>query len=199
MELESVSGHSPRLIQMKRLAQRIRDVLENTLTLVREGNLKLAQEDPGKLLEEVRSELAGRAARAGSRIELEIQPGLPPLAVDRALLGAALVSVAENGLDAMEERGGGPLLLQVLAEGDMLRFVVKDQGPGIPVQCQRRIFEPFFTTKPSGTGLGLPIAQGIVRGHGGRLTVCNRAEGGTVAVVTLPLRAEADALGTAQR
>jgi signal transduction histidine kinase len=188
MEIESSAGHNPRLTQMRRLAQRIRDVLENTLTLVREGNLKLAEEDPGKLLEEVFSELEERAERGGSRIAVEIAPGLPTVSVDRALLGAALVSIAENGLDAMEDRGGGTLTLQAVAEADMLRFLVKDDGPGIAVEVQKRIFEPFFTTKSTGTGLGLPIAQGIVRGHGGRLSVGNRSEGGTVAVVTLPLR-----------
>jgi PAS domain S-box-containing protein len=199
MEIESSSGHNPRLAQMRRLAQRIRDVLENTLTLVREGNLKLVAEDPGKLLEEVRRELAERAERSGNRIEIEVEEGLPPLSVDRALLGAALVSIAENGLEAMEDDGGGRLLLQVMAEGDMLRFLVKDEGPGIPPEMQKRIFEPFFTTKSSGTGLGLPIAQGIVRGHGGRLTVGNRAEGGALAVVTLPLESGAPALTAPRR
>jgi PAS domain S-box-containing protein len=192
MEIESTAGYSPRLAQMRKLAHRIKDVLDNTLTLVREGNLKLSDEDPAKLLEEVRSELSERAQRGGCRIDVEVGTDLPAVSVDRALIEAALVCLSENGLDAMRDAEGGSLLLQATVEDGMLRFLVKDQGPGIDAELKDRIFEPFFTTKSSGTGLGLPIAQGIIRGHGGRLTLRNRPEGGTVAIVTLPLQASPD-------
>jgi two-component system NtrC family sensor kinase len=53
---------------------------------------------------------------------------------------------------------------------------VSDTGLGVPPELRERIFEPFFTTKPvgEGTGLGLSISLGIVKEHGGRITVENR-------------------------
>jgi two-component system NtrC family sensor kinase len=71
------------------------------------------------------------------------------------------------------------------------RIEVHDSGPGVPEHLQKRIFDPFFTTRVSATGLGLPICQHIVQSCGGQITVQNRAQGGLVAIVTLPsLRAD---------
>jgi two-component system NtrC family sensor kinase len=63
-----------------------------------------------------------------------------------------------------------------------------DNGPGIPADIRDRIFDPFFTTKPEGvgTGLGLSICYGIVRDHGGRLTVESDATAGVAFLATLP-------------
>jgi CheY-like chemotaxis protein len=65
---------------------------------------------------------------------------------------------------------------------------VQDNGPGIPPDILPRIFDSFFTTKPRGvgTGLGLPISQGIVRSLGGEITVDSRPSSGTIFRVRLP-------------
>ena len=66
---------------------------------------------------------------------------------------------------------------------------VEDNGPGIPAENLARIFEPFFTTKQigEGTGLGLAVAHGIVRGHGGCIEVRSRVGIGTTFRVVLPV------------
>jgi len=65
---------------------------------------------------------------------------------------------------------------------------VRDSGPGIPEELQRRIFDPFFTTKPvgQGSGLGLSIAHSIVESLGGEITVASEERAGTVFRVALP-------------
>lgn len=71
---------------------------------------------------------------------------------------------------------------------DGIAVTFEDDGPGIPDHLAEKIFEPFFTTKPEGhgTGLGLSICQGIVREHGGRITLCKRAGSGAAFRVDLP-------------
>ena len=75
----------------------------------------------------------------------------------------------------------------------VVTVLVEDDGPGIPAAELDRVFEPFHRLEPSrnretgGTGLGLPIARNILRGHGGDVVLSNRSVGGVQALVTLPV------------
>ena len=73
-----------------------------------------------------------------------------------------------------------------------VRFAVKDEGPGIPVELHRRIFDKFFRVAESsgeGAGLGLSIAREIVLAHGGNVGVQSKREGGSEFFFTLPATA----------
>ena len=72
-----------------------------------------------------------------------------------------------------------------------LRLTVEDHGGGIPEKIRQRIFDPFFTTKPrdKGTGLGLSISHGIVKDHGGALSVESKEGEWTRFHVSLPIAA----------
>ncbi|MEQ1920682.1 MAG: HAMP domain-containing sensor histidine kinase, partial [Elusimicrobiota bacterium] len=65
-------------------------------------------------------------------------------------------------------------------------FAICDTGAGIPESIRADLFKPFRTTKQQGTGLGLPIAESIVKAHGGRIDVETRLGHGTTFTVTLP-------------
>ena len=64
---------------------------------------------------------------------------------------------------------------------------ISDRGPGISSDALDKVFDPFFTTKTEGMGMGLSIARTIVQAHGGRIWAENRATGGAVFRLTLPL------------
>ena len=87
---------------------------------------------------------------------------------------------------------GGRATARIERDGEEIRVVVEDEGPGIPEADLERVFEPFVRLEASrsrdtgGSGLGLAIARGIVRGHGGDIRLENRADGGLRVTVTLP-------------
>jgi len=98
-----------------------------------------------------------------------------------------LVLNAEQAVKSCRERGD--IWIACGEEGEKGWFSVRDNGCGMTADVLNHIFEPFFTTKPAGegTGLGLGVSYGIVRQHGGAITVESEAGKGSTLRVTLPL------------
>jgi signal transduction histidine kinase len=107
-----------------------------------------------------------------------------------AMGGMGTVDIAAVAIDGDDETGATET-----ATGPTILITVSDSGPGIPPEVIDRIFSPFFTTKPQGSGLGLAIVRKIVDAHDGRIDVVERAGGGTVFRVTLPIRSQQQLFG----
>jgi len=182
----------PRVEYMLQISRRIRDVVSRTLQLFRQVELDLTSEDPGRLLEDVCTELRPLVDKAGVDLQLKIEPGLPPLDADGVLLRAALGSLVENAIEVSPRGGTVWLELGSVPSMQVIEIRVVDAGPGIPPELREQVLEPFFTTKPGGTGLGLAIARGVIAGHRGRLSLLPRPGGGTIASVELPLSTDSD-------
>ena len=108
----------------------------------------------------------------------------PELYGDGNLLSGALLNVMLNAGEASPE--GGVVQVDVERNGAAVRVRVRDSGPGVPADQRERVFEPFYTTKPSGTGLGLALAQRTVEEHGGTIRV-EDVDRGASFVIELPL------------
>jgi len=121
----------------------------------------------------------------GLDLEVDVQPDLPVLEVDRSLLSRAIVNLIENAIQAMPR--GGRLTVRARALDGRLSVEIEDTGMGMSAQDVTRIFEPYFSTKDSGTGLGLPIARKAIEEHGGSIEVSSRQGIGTTMRVVLPL------------
>ncbi|HEY8551383.1 MAG TPA: ATP-binding protein [Vicinamibacterales bacterium] len=133
----------------------------------------------------------GSAGRV--RFDVAIDPSLPPVSVDRMLIGRAITNIIENALHAMP--AGGDLRVSAQREDSRVVVRVSDTGVGMDEEAAARIFEPYFSTKATGTGLGLSIARRNVELHGGTISVESERGVGTTVTVTLPLaegRAAAD-------
>ena len=119
---------------------------------------------------------------------LAIPDNLPPIPMDRRLIGQALTNLLANAADAIAARpGAGRVVIEVGVKGNTLEISVEDDGEGLPQEGRESLTEPYVTRKSKGTGLGLAIVKKIMEDHGGRLLLADRADGSTGARVTLVL------------
>jgi signal transduction histidine kinase/CheY-like chemotaxis protein len=130
------------------------------------------------------------ALRESARVRSELGP-TPEVLADAARLAQVLSNLLLNAAQAAGHGVDAPHAITVAtstaSDGGAL-VEVRDSGVGIDARSMPRIFEPFFTTKPPGvgTGLGLPIARGIVESFGGSLSVSSAPGRGTIVRVWLP-------------
>ena len=135
------------------------------------------------------------AAWAGSTappVQLDLDPGIPPVVTDAERLRTALINILTNARHASEDAAAGtatPVVVSTRCDSDRIAVTVRDRGNGITAEDMTHIFDPFFTTRRAGTGLGLPIAKNIIDGLGGSLSVESWPENGTEIRIELPLNA----------
>ena len=203
-ERESVDG-------ILEAAGRAAALTRSLLTFARKNPLQPRPVDLGAVVRGVASMLRNLL---GEDIEFTMElPDEPLVTVaDPARLEQVLVNLGTNARDAMP--GGGRLTIAVaraaLGQGEAaalgldgpgpwITVTMRDSGLGMSAEVLRQAFEPFFTTKESGkgAGLGLSIVHGIVRQHGGVVTVATTPGAGTTFTIYLPAsdeRVEAPAL-----
>lgn len=170
---------------IEREAVRLEKILAGFVAYTRSLQLHREPVEPRILLSSVLCLLKTDLERQG--IETFIyndQPDLPALFIDRKLMEEALLHVVKNGIEALP--GGGTIECFLERTEGALRIRIRDHGGGIQENLRARIFEPFFTTKLYGAGLGLSMADKVIRMHGGTLSLQAGQERGTEAVILLP-------------
>jgi len=105
---------------------------------------------------------------------------------DQRRLERAFYNLLLNACEAAPR--DGKVEVSIAEAGDLARIVISDDGPGIPEPIRERLFQPFVSFgKENGTGLGLTIAQKILKDHGGQLKVAGTSPIGTTFELTVPL------------
>ncbi|TNE44201.1 MAG: HAMP domain-containing protein [Deltaproteobacteria bacterium] len=170
------------------------------LTLITEEYLRFARLPPPRLesadinpiLSDTMEFLSSELLERNIDWELELAPSLPLINVDVQQLRQALLNLLRNAMQAAASDTGrdGELFVSTQLLENGVEIVIRDNGPGIPQEIQEEIFDPFYSTKEEGTGLGLPLTQQIIVGHGGSI-VCDSENGlGTSFVMVFPMAAE---------
>jgi signal transduction histidine kinase len=176
-------------------AQRSRDLVAKILAFSRrEGEQRRESVDLGQVLREALG-LMRATLPASIRIEETIVPP-PPLETDPGQLQQAIVNLMTNAAQAIGDAVGTiGVRLEPAPNGAHVRLSVSDTGCGMDEATKTRLFEPFFTTRDvgKGTGLGLAVVHGIIKGHGGRIEVESAPGQGARFDVILPIRPAAAA------
>jgi signal transduction histidine kinase len=166
-------------------ALRASRVIENLSAFARPRPPEPAAVDLVGLVEHVLTQLQSRLpAGQGIAIDVEIRPEATSLVADRGQLATALSQLVVNAVEAMP--GGGTLRIRADRREGSVEIRVADSGPGVAPHDAARIFDPFFSTKPSGSGLGLCVAQTIAEAHGGTVRLVRSGAVGSEFVLVLP-------------
>ena len=120
-------------------------------------------------------------------IEITLEPDkkLPRILHDPVQVQQVILNLLLNGIQAIANQG--KIAVALRQEGEHAVVCIRDNGRGISRESLPKIFKPFFTTRKEGTGLGLPLAKGIVESHQGRIQVTSEPERGAQFEVWLPI------------
>ena len=107
---------------------------------------------------------------------------------DSGMLQQVLVNILLNAIQASSVNA--EIRINTKQQDDKLLIEIIDQGKGIEGNDFSKIFDPFFTTKSEGegTGLGLSVSYGIIKHHGGSISIMNMDEVGVKVTITLPTK-----------
>lgn len=159
-----------------------------TLALTEAGSLELHREpvDLEILLRDVAAGFAPEAAEAAVEVVVDIEPGLPTIAVDPARIRQVVANLLTNAIRSTPS--GGHVTVSATGSPTGVGITVRDTGQGIPADLLPRVFERFARGPESrGAGLGLSIARDLVVAHGGEIAARSEPGGGTELRFTLPL------------
>lgn len=130
--------------------------------------------------------MRGEAEARGVALDLDDKVDGASVAGDRLRLEGALVHLLRNGVQAAEPNGR--VRARSSRDGEWVKFVIEDSGPGVPEELRDRLFEPFFTTKAvgQGSGLGLAVVHAVAEEHDGAVEVTDSPLGGARFTLLVP-------------
>lgn len=193
------SERAPRLIEGGlQAAERARNLVGRLLSFARRQTLKPQSVSLAALVEDMR-ELIARSLGPTIEVQVVVDPALAPVVVDPHQLELALLNLVVNARDAMLDGGSlsisaglagdGPHRPAGLVGAQLAWLQVRDNGCGMDEEQLRRCIEPFYSTKGvgKGTGLGLPMVQGLALQSGGGFAIGSQPGQGTEATLWLPI------------
>jgi two-component system, NtrC family, sensor kinase len=187
-ENENLQELKRALKQIQKQGARCKQITQKLLSFAQRTDPRLRDVQMNDLIARVVASSTAHL-RPGVAIETQYGPDLPIISVSPAEMEQVMLNLLNNAIDALSPEGGY-ITIRTWAEADRVVIEVADNGHGIPKAQLERIFDPFFTTKTvgKGTGLGLSICYGLVKKHGGDITVESIPGEGSTFIVSLPMR-----------
>jgi signal transduction histidine kinase len=180
-----LAGELDKLKAISEAVQRIQRFVRDLMSYARPGAERREPVALAEVIEKAERLCKPAFKEADAAVVNELGPA-PRVSAHPASLEQVLVNLITNAAEAI--RGGGTITVSLATDGADAVIAVKDTGRGMAPDEAARCMEPFYTTAAGGkgTGLGLPIAAGIVARHGGRITFQTEPGRGSVFTVRLP-------------
>jgi two-component system NtrC family sensor kinase len=174
---------------MGKETMRISKIVRNLLAFARKSKMIRELQDINRLLQQSVDLLDHKLGLSEIEIIMNLDQGLSAITVDGGQIQQTFMNLILNAAEAMGKGGVLTLTTALAEEKGFLSITVKDTGPGISDDVLDKLFDPFFTTKEvgQGTGLGLPVAYGIVHNHGGSIRVRSKVGEGSEFEILLPI------------
>lgn len=185
-------------------ANRCSKIIKGLLGFSRKATAERVEININTLLDSTIAMVRNQAKFHNIKFVLNFDESLPMIHVDPNQMQQVFLNLLINAADAMNERGQITIATRTVGESEetpwfkmghphegkkYIEIEFTDTGPGIPEEYMGKIFEPFFTTKPvgKGTGLGLAVSYGIIKRHGGNITVRSEPGKGASFFIRLPV------------
>ena len=164
--------------------ERLDGIITHFLEAIRPSPPDMQDLDLTDVLEEV-LEFQGRELEdAKISVDMTRSEQVPIILGDRNQIKGVFFNILNNARESMS--GGGKLKLNVRSDDEFVYIQIGDTGTGIEQENLSKVFQPYFTTKESGHGLGMMIAQRVMRDHGGQIGIDSREDVGTVVTLQFP-------------
>lgn len=188
----TVSAQREKLDKLVNEGRRMKRIVENLLRFSRQSRVDRHTVNLVPVVHDVLALREYYIRTRGLEVSVDIDEGMPNVAVDEDQFKQILLNLLNNAIDAVESTNGPKKIVVKAFRRDERAIVeVEDSGPGFA--DLNRALDPFYTTKPvgKGTGLGLSICYGIVEEHDGEIRLENLQPRGARVTVELPLGKEA--------
>jgi len=166
--------------------RRLDRVVQTLVDFSRPVELRLAETDLRRTLEDVALLAIPQAKELGIKLVRDISPEPLPVRIDADLIKQAVLNVVLNGIQAMNGKSG-TLTIRAWRENGIVTVDVEDQGGGIPPAVRDKIFNLYFTTKKGGSGIGLAMTYRVMQLHNGSVEFDSRDGEGTTFHLRLPV------------
>ena len=209
MNLAEGSSPGEEIRQIKTVATRASEIVRELMVYSGQERGNLEAVDLSGLIDDMLELLRSSISKRAS-LQIDLCRDLPPVWCNTTQIRQIVMNLVINASQAIGDSGG---VIQVRtsraakfgdttpgddvdSQGDSVRLEVSDTGCGMTDEEQAKIFDPFFTTKSEGHGLGLAVVHGIVRSHGGAISVVSTLGEGTTFSVLLPCAARLDEIAS---
>ena len=177
--MEAMEKAAEQAVRAGQVIQRLRDFVARGETEHRIESIK-------KIIEEANALALVAAKEQSVRVELQLDPTIDLVLVDKVQIQQVLLNLLRNALEAMQTSARRELIVSTAPDTDGMVVVnIADTGSGISPDVASQLFQPFFTTKRQGMGIGLSISRTIIESHGGQIMVEPNPGGGTIFRLTV--------------
>lgn len=165
---------------------RLSEMLRSMLSFSKPEEEKRMPVKLNELIEGILLVMEKQMREANVRVTTSFSGEIPEIMASTNQIRQVMLNMIKNAKESMPT--GGILNVRTMLSGKNVLIIIRDTGMGIPDELRDKIFEAFFTTKQKvkGVGLGLSVCYGIIKDHGGQISVESEVGKGTTFIISLP-------------